>query len=214
VTDTPNVAAAAWLAGLASRGIQVHVQNGRLRMDKRDYQALTDDEVLVLRHHRAEIVALVAAGVTDRPDASGRTGTGDRLTPATDRPDAPRRTGMRPGRVGPDAPSGDAHTAPPAPPLPCAYCCAAPCIGESHPAFEVLHSRDPRLVAQRDGIATREMFEGLRRAAGRPPTVHLPTADEFTGLPPEIAERERAMKAERIRRGWEHPHGVGVRRAF
>jgi hypothetical protein len=89
------------------------------------------------------------------------------------------------------------------------------CVGGPHPAFEVLHALDPRLVAQRDEIATREMFESLRRDAGRPPTIsYRPDADEFAGLPPEIAERERAMQRIRREIGWEHPQRLGVRRAW
>jgi antitoxin (DNA-binding transcriptional repressor) of toxin-antitoxin stability system len=55
--------AATWVQALTARGVTLAAHNGRLRMSASAYKALTDAEVLTLRHRRREIVALVAAGV-------------------------------------------------------------------------------------------------------------------------------------------------------
>lgn len=61
--DETNVAAE-WLAGLARRGVAVAVRNGRVVLHPASaYKALSDDELLVLRHHRQAIKDAVRAGL-------------------------------------------------------------------------------------------------------------------------------------------------------
>jgi hypothetical protein len=67
VTDNTRLAdiAAAWLQGLAARGVTAIVTNGRLRiLPSSAYKTLTDDELITLRHHRAAIKAAINAGVS------------------------------------------------------------------------------------------------------------------------------------------------------
>jgi len=54
----------------------------------------------------------------------------------------------------------------PAPPVLEADCphCKGPCVGPDHHAYEALHYNDPIEVKKRDDLATREMYESLRRA--------------------------------------------------
>ena len=55
--------ATSWLQGLASRGITTRLVNGRIRhFPASAYKQLTDDEVITLRHHRAEIRDALRAG--------------------------------------------------------------------------------------------------------------------------------------------------------
>lgn len=53
---------------LQARSVSLLVKNGRLRMKPPSaYRELSDEELLVLRHHRAEITALVASGLVPSP---------------------------------------------------------------------------------------------------------------------------------------------------
>jgi hypothetical protein len=64
VTDVKGVATH-WLEGLAARGVAVSIRNGRLWLQPASaYHALSDDEVLVLRHHRQAIKDAIKAGVS------------------------------------------------------------------------------------------------------------------------------------------------------
>ena len=61
--DSKDVAAS-WLQGLAARGVRCSLRNGRLWLTPRNaYKRLTDDEIVVLRHCRNAIKALVSTGV-------------------------------------------------------------------------------------------------------------------------------------------------------
>ncbi|HUQ71163.1 MAG TPA: hypothetical protein VM165_16670 [Planctomycetaceae bacterium] len=54
---------ARWLDALAARGITFTVRNGRLRCHPdRAYGTLADDEIIFLRHHRADIRTLINNG--------------------------------------------------------------------------------------------------------------------------------------------------------
>ena len=111
MTDTKDVAAS-WLQGLAARGITTRIVNGRIRhFPASAYRQLTDDEILVLRHHRAEIKAAISAGI--RLEV--------RHAPAAQEP----------------APA--VERAAPKPEPSCKWCNRAPCIGDQHPAFYTLH---------------------------------------------------------------------------
>jgi hypothetical protein len=62
MTDDTTLATA-WLEGLAARGIAVALRNGRLAYrPPSGFKQLTDDEVIFLRHHRAEIREALLAG--------------------------------------------------------------------------------------------------------------------------------------------------------
>lgn len=64
MTDTKDVATS-WLHGLASRGVTCTIRNGRLWLHPASaHRALTDAEVLTLRHHRAAIKDAIKAGVS------------------------------------------------------------------------------------------------------------------------------------------------------
>jgi hypothetical protein len=135
--------ALAWLQALAARGVCCSIRNGRLRMyPEIAYKDLSDDEHAVLRHHRDEIKAIVAAGYP---------------TPeTTSHPEVPV--------VHAETPTPEPEPAPePEPPL-CAYCHRVPCYGQAHWAYAALHWNDPVEVQQRDARATAEMLESLRRA--------------------------------------------------
>jgi len=55
--------AADWIAGLRARGVTLSLRNNRLWLHPaKAYSELTDAEVLILRHHREAIKALVALG--------------------------------------------------------------------------------------------------------------------------------------------------------
>lgn len=65
LAKTAEQLAASWLEGLAARGVTVTVRNNRLWLHPASaHRALTDAEVLTLRHHRSEIKALVREGKT------------------------------------------------------------------------------------------------------------------------------------------------------
>ena len=61
----------------------------------------------------------------------------------------------------------------------------------------------PPAPARRDRLADDEMYESLRRAAGRPPTVRYRADDPYADLLPEDREREIAARAVRQKLGWE-----------
>lgn len=106
----------AWLEGLAARGITFTERNGRLRCHpERAYKTLSDEEIIFLRHHRAEIRDALRAG----PSLGG--------------------SGMGPPNTPPESEGVLAPTPAPAPI--CRYCMRA-CVGREHPAFAVLHGRD------------------------------------------------------------------------
>src|SRR5687768_16058975 len=60
--------AAQWLQALHSRGVTVAIRNGRLALTPADaYRSLTDDEIVLLRHHRSAIKTLIASGYQCEP---------------------------------------------------------------------------------------------------------------------------------------------------
>lgn len=62
--DNTSVATA-WLRGLAARGVTASIRNNRLCLHPASaHKTFTDAEVLTLRHHRDEIKAVIAAGVS------------------------------------------------------------------------------------------------------------------------------------------------------
>ena len=66
MTETKGVAAS-WLEGLAARGLTVTVRRGKLVLHHakpNPYKQLTDAEAITLRHHRADIIAAVNAGIS------------------------------------------------------------------------------------------------------------------------------------------------------
>ena len=93
----------------------------------------------------------------------------------------------------------------------CPYCHQPPASVQHH-AYDVLHLDDPEQIKRRADRATAEMAESISRAGGRPPTIRTREVpgDEYSHLLPADAERERRMKAERIRREWESPSGLGI----
>lgn len=121
MTDNTTLAAS-WLQGLAARGITFTERNGRLRCHpERAYKTLSDDDIIFLRHHRAEIRDALHAGVSlDVHAAAGQL-----------------REVCLP-----------APTAAPAPEK-CRYCGQAPCIGRAHHAFDVLHWNEPAEIKRR-----------------------------------------------------------------
>ncbi len=99
-----------WLEGLAARGITAHLRNGRLWLrPSTAYRSLTDEEIIVLRHHREEIKTLVKDGAAPLARAAEPHA---KACPATE-------------------------SAKPAPT--CPYCGQAPCIGRQHELFFALH---------------------------------------------------------------------------
>lgn len=61
----PSERAASWLQALASRGVTVTVRNNRLWLHPASaHRALSDDEVLTLRHHRQAIKDAIKNGVS------------------------------------------------------------------------------------------------------------------------------------------------------
>jgi hypothetical protein len=126
--------AAAWLAGLAARGVRVALRNGRLAWEPtRAYGEMTDEEVITLRHHRDEIKDAIAAGAW--PDLGPS-------FPVTDR----RRV-----------------TAEPTPPKACPSCGRTPCIGPDHFAFATLHPNDPTELARRQDAHAKEFWMQMAR---------------------------------------------------
>ena len=72
--------AASWLRGLAARGVRVTLHRNRIRLHPASaYRALTDAEILTLRHHRAAIKELVRAGIP--LDVVRTTPTAEKATP-------------------------------------------------------------------------------------------------------------------------------------
>jgi hypothetical protein len=111
-TSDPTVAAA-WLAGLAARGVTVTLVKNRIRMQPETaYKALTADELLVLRDHRPAI----------RDALRGGASLGSAATLMNIRGGDP-----------PNVPT----------PKACPYCYRSPCIGEAHASFAVLHPDEP-----------------------------------------------------------------------
>lgn len=65
MSENPKELASSWLRGLAARGVTVTIRNGRLCIHPAAaHKQFTDAEVLTLRHHRDEIKAAVAAGIS------------------------------------------------------------------------------------------------------------------------------------------------------
>jgi hypothetical protein len=55
--------AISWIQGLQARGVTLAIRNGRLWLwPASAYKDLNDAELIVLRHHRAEMKALVECG--------------------------------------------------------------------------------------------------------------------------------------------------------
>ena len=120
MTNNANVAAS-WLAALAARGVRVYARGKQLRMDPPSaYKELSDDEHAVFRRHKAEIRALVAAGVQPATVT---------LIPKPDR---------------------RAEAPPPPAPVQCPYCHQTPCVGKNHHSYDVLHWSDPEEVKRRN----------------------------------------------------------------
>lgn len=108
-----NAIAMSWLQALASRGVTVTLRNNRLWLHPASaHRALSDDEVLVLRHHRHAIKDAIKAGIS--LDVKWNPPAIVRAAPIVEKP-------------------------PPAPEPPCPGCGRSPCIGDDHPAFFALH---------------------------------------------------------------------------
>ena len=129
--------AATWVRGLGARGVTVTVRNNRLWLHPASaHAALSDDEVLTLRHCRQEIKAIVKAGLAVR---------------IADKPAQP-------------ASLEGADLTPVPAPQPCPYCGLAPCVGADHSAYSALHHADPEEVKKRDERATKEMMQQFGKA--------------------------------------------------
>jgi hypothetical protein len=64
----PENTATAWLRALKARGVNATLRNNRLWLHPASaYGALSDDELLTLRHHRQEIKDLIRSGVDPAP---------------------------------------------------------------------------------------------------------------------------------------------------
>ncbi len=124
-----------------ARGVTLTVRNNRLSMHPPSaYSALSDEELLILRHHREVIKQVVRRGGTYA---------------ATTHEPAPacKQTGAPTPHVGkPDAPA----------PEPVCQYCGQQCVGPEHDAYEVLHWNDPEEVKSRDDEATKEMLKRMR----------------------------------------------------
>lgn len=69
-------AAAAWLATLQARGVRVELRKNRIWFSPPNaYKDLSDDELLVLRHHRDDIKALLAVPSDLPPTAAAAVST-------------------------------------------------------------------------------------------------------------------------------------------
>jgi hypothetical protein len=134
--------ASAWVQTLEDRGVTVTVRNNRLWLHPASaHAALSDDEVLTLRHCRQEIKSLVRGG-------------------------ACRAAAVRaPAVVEPATPTPDFRESPSEPRAsvlePCAYCGRSPCVGRSHHAYRALHANDPEQVSRRAEEAGVEMMAML-----------------------------------------------------
>jgi hypothetical protein len=111
-----------------------------------DLDTLTDDQLIektttILRH----LLDLQAA----RRE-------GEQLRTARERADVDKGP-LQAGGFNADAPAEP----PPAPV--CEFCGQRPCVGPEHHAYDVLHARDPEVIARRDREATAEMHASLRR---------------------------------------------------
>jgi hypothetical protein len=133
-----NSAATAWLQALAARGVSVSLRGNRLELHPPTaYKALTDAELITLRHHREDIKAVVRAGLPSEASAMPA-GNAAVSTPAP-------------------APVPD--------PI-CPYChqpltrCAQ--IKETRlDAWQALHYSDPEEVKRRDAEATAVMMHQI-----------------------------------------------------
>jgi hypothetical protein len=122
---------AEFAADLYARGMELIVR-GRSRLwlwPKDAYPFLTDVERAFMREHRAELKALVRAGLPETTVV---------WAPPSDVP--AERTG-NPRDVG----------------VPICFFCGRRCVGRDHQAYRILHFRDPAEVARRDAEATAEM---------------------------------------------------------
>jgi hypothetical protein len=67
VEDTRDIAIS-WIRDLQARGVRLELHRGRLWLYPASaYKELSDTELLTLRHHRAEIMALVSCGFVPPP---------------------------------------------------------------------------------------------------------------------------------------------------
>ena len=143
--DTGAVALA-WLDSIASKGITATVRKGKLMLHPgkpNPYNRLTDAETITLRHHRPEIIAAIESGHTKR-------GAGPLVQATT-------LTTSR----------GATPTVVPAPtPEPLCVYCGTLCVGQEHPAYRVLHWRDPQEVERRQKLATDTMLHTMKHGSG------------------------------------------------
>jgi hypothetical protein len=164
VTEDKGVATS-WLEGLAAHGVRVTIRNGRLSMHPASaYKALTDVELIALRHHREAIKAAVREGF--------------QATTTHEPAPAPEQTA---------APEAVAEPAPPPPEPDCVYC-GRRCVGLTHPAYEVLHFGDPAEIKKREEDAA-DQFEARAR---RWPTARMIAKAEAATPPLTEEEKQQA----------------------
>ncbi len=146
MTDNTSVITS-WLEGLAARGVSVKLRNGRLWLQPaRAYRELTDDELLVLRHHRAAIKQVVREG--------WRAATSHQTEAATIDPEPAMVVEQGEPQVEPCHHCGQ----PPA-------ACAA--LAQNNLAvWRALHGNDPREVERRSREATAVMLHTLGHGDG------------------------------------------------
>jgi len=110
--------ATTWVDTLMARGVTLKAKGKRLEMVPGNaYKALSDDELLTLRHHKAAIVAIV----NERYD-----GIASGITPSDTRGVEISLTVVKENR----APVEAAR---------CKWCNRSPCIGPEHADFALLH---------------------------------------------------------------------------
>jgi len=123
-----------WLEGLAARGVAVTVRGNKLVLHPAvAYKDLTDAELLTLRHHRAEIKAVIASG-----------------QPIVPRVSAPPVSNVVSNNIEDTSPT----------PTPCRWC-GRTCVGEKHPYFYDLHPVERQ--QRDDASATATMMNSIRR---------------------------------------------------
>lgn len=143
--DDTHAIAAAWVDTLAARGVTLRAKGAKRfeMLPRTAYREMSDDEHLTLRHHRADIVAILIE----------RGGVVHGVIPAEPAPPL-------------DAPLAEPEPEPT--PAPCPYChkppdtCATMRVRRLD-AWRAIHYHHPEVVEERRAYGIAEMYESLRR---------------------------------------------------
>jgi len=118
--------AVAWVEALVARGVTLTVRNNRLSMHPPSaYSALSDEELLTLRHNREAIKAVVREGGAQPPT-----------------PTAGHTSFVAPAEVVSSTATVQAKAR-------CSYCMRV-CVGPEHHAFATLHALDSEFIRKKD----------------------------------------------------------------